>query len=140
MRICWTTVTAIALSSAAGCGLGLDGCDVQGRVTYQGKPVGYGTVLVADDQGKTVSTTLDPDGHYAATGVKAGTVRFAVVTSGPSGTVPPSNRKSETGSTAAPKSDSKQRVAVPKQYANPESSGLTTVINRGSNTFDIELK
>ncbi|WP_171474363.1 hypothetical protein [Frigoriglobus tundricola] len=95
---------------------------------------------MTDDQGKTVRATLDPDGHYAATGVKAGTVRFAVVTSGPSGTVPPSNRKSETGGTAAQKSDPKQRVAVPKQYTNPESSGITTALNRGSNTFDIELK
>lgn len=141
------------MSSAAGCGQGT--CDIQGRVTYQGKPVVYGGVLVVDDHGKTVSAGLDDEGHYVATGVRTGAVRFAVISSGPSSTAPPNSRKNEikdgqepdqgarakpaaTASVAA-KSDPKWQP-LPKQYADPEVSGIATVVKRGDNTFDIELK
>lgn len=103
-----------------------------------------------------VRARIDPEGHYVATGVKTGTVRFAVVSSGPSGAAPPSNRKAETKngqeggpgaraksaaavSTALPKS-APRRQPLPKQYADPQASGITTVVTRGDNVFDIDLK
>ncbi|WP_171472381.1 hypothetical protein [Frigoriglobus tundricola] len=106
---------------------------------------------MVDDQDRSVSARVDPEGHYVVTGVKTGTLRFAVVSPNPAGVTPTTKKpgsKSDpeakpdaraTPGAAAPKSDLKWRP-LPKQYEDPGRSGITTVVTRGDNVFDIDLK
>jgi hypothetical protein len=47
---------------------------------------------------------------------------------------------SEAPGGTAPKGDSSKWFPLPKQYELADSSGITTTIRSGENTFDIELK
>src|SRR5438046_3166208 len=62
--------------------LGCAGCstaaDVSGTVTYKGRPVAFGTVMISGADGVAHYATLDRDGTYAMTGAPLGKVRVAV--------------------------------------------------------------
>jgi hypothetical protein len=142
--------------------LTLAGCDsgtgaVTGRVTFQGKPVVFGSVVMVGADNKLVSGPLDAEGRYAINGVPLGTVQVAVVSPNPA---PPRRlprrllkRREEmfklqeekkdvqdSPAPAVPKVDSSKWFPLPKQYELADTSGITTTIYSGENTFDIELK
>ena len=66
----------------------LAGCDsgtgaVTGRVTFRGKPVVSGAVVMIGADNKLVSSPLNAEGRYAVDGVPLGTVQVAVVSPNP---------------------------------------------------------
>jgi len=51
---------------------------VRGKVTYQGKPLEYGTVLFHFENGHVVGAMIGPDGTYVAQRLPTGSARLAV--------------------------------------------------------------
>ena len=73
----------MSLLAAVGCGGGT--ADVSGKVTFKGKPVTYGTVMILGSGGLPKSGVLRPDGTFTVTGVPLGPVKVAVSSPRPPG-------------------------------------------------------
>jgi hypothetical protein len=131
-------VVALALT---GCGPGT--AEVAGTVTYEGRPVPSGSVVLYCADGQIVRGNVH-DGRYAIPNVPRGAAR--VVVQGPQrvptglrlnqqlpkangGPIPP------TGAEAEPE----RIVPIPRRYGVPEESGLTLTVDGESQTFDIHL-
>jgi hypothetical protein len=143
----------VVLLTLAGCGSGTGG--VTGRLTFRGKSVVSGSVVMLGADNKLVSGPIDAEGHYAVNGVPLGTVQVAVVSPDPAPSpIPPeffklqekkfkllekANLKSPFPPTP-PKVDDSKWFPLPRQYELADTSGITTTIHSGDNTFDIELK
>ena len=133
---------ALALA-AAGCGNGLNDCTLTGQVTYQGKPVVYGVVIVQGASGIKRSRPIQPDGRYIVEGLPAGPVKITV--EGPPEPPDPATRLSQPTHRPAgpppnlPVIDRSKWVQLPEKYADPDQSGLATTVKRGTNPFDIDM-
>jgi hypothetical protein len=135
-------VLALACLAAAGCGPNTS--TLVGKVTYQGKPVTSGSVLVYCPDKQIARGIIGTDGAYTIPNVPCGraTVTVQSHTRLPSGmslqqTLPPSS-----GGPIPPTVEASDRawVSIPPRYALPEESGLSVVADRGRVTYDIDLK
>jgi hypothetical protein len=117
------------------------GASLEGKITYGGEPVPLAAVIIVPvSRGEGTTGFADDDGHFKVANVPTGEVKIAV-DSGPArgqmmgramaGTDP--NAKG--GKKAVPP----KIVDVPKKYQNPDTSGFTTTIQKGQNTFNIEI-
>ena len=120
-RVLCFIVLLVACAGCVGTGTG----DVTGVVTYRGKPLPAGTISFYDATRGVWSSAIGPDGSYSVAGIPTGTARIAVVT--PMAISMP-------GAPPPPKS-----VPIPAKYADPDKSGLTCVVGRGSQTHDVTL-
>ena len=142
----------------------LEGCgpghgDVHGQVKYQGKVVSQGSVVMVGGDRMPIVGRIGSDGTYSLQGVPAGVVRIAVLSPNPAAASTSSPRsplsgkgpvslKSKIGAQTAQndasgvmaKATRAKWFPLPPQYEDPDTSGITTEIHRGDNTFDIELK
>jgi hypothetical protein len=128
-------VVGLAMLAAAGCGPG--SADVTGTVTFKGKPVVCGTVVVFGSDGLPRSGTINPDGTFRVEGIRVGPARVAVTSPPPPGAGParPKSRGGREGDDGdkipppqAPPADPqvvKNWVALPEKYGDPTRSGLT---------------
>src|SRR5215475_5718606 len=71
----------LALSRIVGCGA--SNGDVTGKVTYQGKNVASGTVLIVGSDSLPYYGTIHDDGTYTVSRVPAGLAKIAVLSPGP---------------------------------------------------------
>jgi hypothetical protein len=123
---------------------------ISGQITYQGKPVPEGTVVMVPAEGQAV-TGIIKDGHYEVKGIVKGMVKIAVQTTEsaavnrsvqriPKGMGPPK----ELGLDPAIYDPSAQRqvksMRIPEKYRDPEQSGLTYTVKGGKQEFNIDLK
>src|SRR2546425_1254655 len=69
-------LVAIFLVSLIGCGTRVG--DVSGKVTYKGRPVVCGSVVLVGPDGMTKVGAINQDGSYVVKGVGAGRVGVAV--------------------------------------------------------------
>ncbi|HEY7329804.1 MAG TPA: group 1 truncated hemoglobin [Gemmataceae bacterium] len=91
-----------------------DTARIEGKVTYQGKPVAGGTITFAAKSGLAFSGVLAADGSYVLR-VKPGEYKVAI--------------------------DTKAKIPqVPAKYADPDKSGLTITIQERKQTYDIALQ
>lgn len=132
----------LTLLVLTGCGSG--SAVVSGTVTYRGKPVPGGSVILYCSDKQIVRGTIGPDGRYTIPNVPAGSAVVTVQTHArvPAGlklrqNLPPSV-DSPTPPAAATSADG--AVLIPPRYALPEESGLVVVIDRGQVAYDIDLK
>jgi hypothetical protein len=144
-----------ALLTATGCG----GPDykargtVKGKVTTGKKSLTTGSVMFHNANGITASASIDPDGNYVMNDAPIGdctvtvtvnalpmdaSVRARLKGGGPK--IP------EMKNPDAPSPDLPSGPAVPKEivpidpkYSKPETSGLKIKVEKGEQTFDIEL-
>jgi hypothetical protein len=133
--------------AVTGCG-GSGTAEVSGTVQYQGKPVRSGTVMIFDAAGSPHLADIGPDGTYAVSGVPVGAVQLSVQSPDPArADLPP--LLAQKGKKARPNPiDSPPRSPVnrdgwfplPAVYSTPASSGLSTILQPGSNSFDLDLK
>jgi hypothetical protein len=148
---CFVLLAAWLALGANGCGRGKG--SVSGTVTYRGKPVRVGSVVMIGEDNKAHNGAIDDDGKYRVKDVLVGTVKVGVVSPDPASTQPrqrppmkgPKAKTKELGDMppsppSAPTTDRSKWFRLPKQYEVPAESGITTIIERGENTFDIELK
>jgi hypothetical protein len=100
-----------------------EGAMLTGTVTFNGKALGSGFVTLVSKDGKKSSASIKTDGTYAFRKITPppGTYRIVIEDSVTlaKGQPPP--------------------VALPQRYRSAETSGLTVMLNRGENEFDIEL-
>jgi hypothetical protein len=82
---------------------------IKGRANLYGQPLVAGNVAFHSRQGKFV-VRLAADGSYFAENVPVGELKISV-----------------------------SSKLVPKKFAKPETSGLTVTLQKGENTFDIDL-
>ena len=102
---------------------------VSGVITLDGKPLWGGEIEFFPKEGRPSFGTIRTNGRYRLStfepndGAVPGVYRVAI-TSRPT-------RKPPAGSATAPVAD---------RYGNPDTSGLTAVVQSGSNTIDFSLK
>lgn len=138
IRRCTITGLVAVLAFVAGCGP--RAANLVGKVTYQGKPVVYGTVTVMAADGSIHQIGINPDGTYSIDRVPVGPATVSVSSPDPA----PSARAKQLG-----ESDSRPRPGppavpagawfpLPAKFANPATSGLTLQV--GSGSADLDLK
>jgi hypothetical protein len=140
----------VAVLAAAGCG---GTVDVAGKVTYKGKPVMYGTVLLIGADGIPKSGAIQPDGTYQVDGVKPGPAKATVSSPAPPGSPaaiaadqragrggrdPNDDRKVAEAQPVSPEV-AKGWFPIPDKYADPLKSGLTADVKSGQ-PVDLDLK
>jgi hypothetical protein len=128
-----TAVLAASLAAIAGCGSSTG--TITGKVSFQGKAVSAGNVILLAEDGTKVSTRIKPDGTYRAS-LPVGLVRIAVDLSGPTG-LPP---------IVVPRlpdklvvKDHQEGPRVLPVYTDVDQSPLSCQLDRGVQTFDIDL-
>jgi hypothetical protein len=116
---------------------------VTGSVTYKGQTVGSGMVtfvLVGGKEGAGTGVPIGADGTYHASNLAPGAYKVGVMTS------PPQKAPTFGGKTIdmpnAPGGEvaAGKYVAIPAKYGGPDSSGLTTTVKGGSQTYNIEMQ
>ncbi|HEY7308262.1 MAG TPA: hypothetical protein VH643_02765 [Gemmataceae bacterium] len=130
----------IAALLTSGCGMGGDRpATVSGRVTYNGKTVTSGTVVLVGADGKASDPgAVQPDGTYSIARSPAGTVKVVFDNPPPppiDKRLPASDPEFKEATDAAAR-----YVPTPPQYQVPEKSGLTLELKAGKNAnSDINL-
>jgi hypothetical protein len=123
---------------------------VSGKVTYNGSSVTAGNVIFYTEEGQKIVMPIGPDGMYRQSDIPAGKMLVEVETEsankGPQaeytgGRGPGAGKKA--GMSPIPEDfKSKQGgayVKIPGKYASKDTSGLSTTLSKGSNTYDIPL-
>ena len=133
---CRPVLPAAVLALAAGCG---GRGDVSGKVTYQGKPLVWGTVQFECSDGMLKQSNINSDGTYSVHGLATGKAKVAVSSINPkSSDFQP--RQAEGRPPPPPRPEVKGWFPIPDKYDTPHQSGLFYAINSGPNTIDIDLK
>ncbi len=128
-------------AGAAGCG---SRATVAGKVTYQGRPVVYGSVIVLSADKTARSGVIEPDGSYTVEGVAPGEVKIAVLSHDPAKgrSVLRGERASHLRrlGPAAAKAAAKGWFPLPHKFEDPETSGYGCTVGTGRVRYDIELR
>jgi hypothetical protein len=125
---------ALLLVLFTGCGPGRG--ELKGTVTYQGKPLRTGTVTVFGGDGMPRQSQIKEDGSYAIPDIQAGAIKAAVVS-----TDPVQNQPSQRiPGTPRPKIERGGWFPIPEKYSDVATSELSFDLQRGSNSWPIELK
>jgi hypothetical protein len=110
------------------------GATLEGTVSYGKEKVEAAMVIAQNDKGSS-STFLDENGRYKLENVPLGEVNIAVDTEAGKGQA--------TGRMVAKAhgrgNGGPRIIDVPKQFADPATSGIKTTINKGSNEYDIKI-
>jgi hypothetical protein len=145
-RILYTAVAAFVLVAAlaVGCAGGDKPASASGHVTYNGKPVTSGTVVLVAPDGKTSNPgPVQPDGTDSITASPAGTVKVVFDNPPPPRpTAPPGQKAAANDPEAKEKAEEAARyVPTPPKYKDPNQSGVTLNLKRGNNpNSDIVLQ
>lgn len=117
------------------------GAYLEGNVTYGGEPVPLAAVIVVPaGRGNGSTAFADDQGHFKVTNAPIGEVKIAVDTGAARGqmmgrAMAGTDPNAKGGKRALPP----KIIDVPKKYQDPQTSGITTSINKGANTFDIAI-
>jgi hypothetical protein len=149
----------VAIMGTTGCSGGRG--NVSGKVTFRGRPVMIGSVVMIAKDEKPVTGRLEEDGSYSLKDVPVGEVQVGVVSRDPDiaanraramsmiakyaakrKAAGKDNARDMPRLEASPASARAKRkwVRLPKDVEFPDRSGITTTIQRGDNTFDVDLK
>jgi hypothetical protein len=128
--------------------------EVSGTVTYNEKPLSFGSVTVMGDDGLTQVTPIGKDGSYRFESVVAGPAKFVVVCMDPKGA---EIRRKALGREPAPGADGKgharlrpappseepsesKGTLIPFRYSDFSKTDLQFTVESGTNKFDLKLK
>jgi hypothetical protein len=134
-------------------GIGSDTAEVSGCVTFEGKPVGFGTITMIAEKGSGLGTASIKDGTYAMPRAPVGPVRISITGSKiPFEQRPRAEtkgeymkRRGELADKAAARGepvpdDPPDPNDLPGKYSNDQVSGLTFEVRPGKNTYSPDLK
>jgi len=135
-------VLFLAVWVLSGCGgsSSKTGGTVKGKVTLDGTPVSGGVVAFTSGR-STLKGGIEKDGTYKVANIPPGEAKVAVISSAPAGAptgggkaapIPKTEGMPETGGDSG-------GTPLPAKYAKPETSGLSTTVKAGENTYDIPL-
>src|SRR5262249_16173412 len=117
---------------------------VSGTVSYHGKPVTSGTVVMVGPDNVVCFGVIEETGTYEVDGVAAGDVKVAVTSPPPPDKVNPRRptrramRSPERKQ--APRPESSKWFPIPDSYGDAETSGLTATVTSRKATVDLDLK
>jgi hypothetical protein len=123
---------------------------VTGKVTFQGKPIVFGTVSIIGPDGITRSGPIQPDGSFSVSDVGVGEGQVAVTSlKPPDGTDGKAKRggrdapdqEEERGAkpeAAAPAEVIKNWFPIPAKYGDHKQSGLTIKVDGKPVTLDLQ--
>jgi hypothetical protein len=144
----WLLPALAALLFAAGCGK--SGGTITGTVTYKGQALKGGMVVFTPaDGGNPISAEIQPDGTYTIEKVPVGAAKVSVQTAylkpvpggAGRGYGPPPDAPNEAGYKPPDPSGTKDKyTAIPSQYEEAATSGLTYTVTSGSQKHDITLE
>ena len=134
----------------------LTGCSTKatltGKVSYKGRTVTSGSVIVLNDDGTAESGVIHPDGTYVVEGVKKGHVRLGVFSPNPaharsilnpednrSKAMPKGGKSAAKPAKPAPKLAPADWFPIPLELGDPEKSGLSCDVDRGQFEFNIDI-
>lgn len=132
-------VVLLLLPLTSGCGGQAKGT-INGKVTYQDKPLSSGTVTFVPETGSPEYSEIQSDGSYRMKNAPLGPVKIGVQRKSGQETLKSS------GMPRNPKDYGKLREAIaengnlPPKYADPNKSGLTYTVTKGTQQHDIDLK
>jgi hypothetical protein len=121
------------------------GATLEGTIKFEGETVHYALVVVTDGKSFTSNGRVLADGTYKVENVPLGEVMIAVNTDAGTGdfqTAVMSGGRFK-GPEVKGKGEAKgvqKFVKVPKKYFDPVQSGIKTTIQKGTNTFNIDIK
>lgn len=143
------TISILFATSITGCGPAAT--DVTGSVTFEGKTVVFGTVVIIGTDGLPRSGAIQPDGTYRVSGVPLGAAKVAISSPRPPGMKVP-NAKPKTGRDEGlderrPADENatvdpvvaKGWFALPEKYGDPATANLTLEVTANL-VFNFELK
>jgi hypothetical protein len=147
VRIVRLMLLAAAACLASSCGFSREtrlpesGATLEGVVKYGGEQLQFAQILVIAE-GKMATGRIGEEGRYRVENCPLGQVKVAVNTSAARGEY--QSKAMAGGAYKGPNAKGKGAVAlrfvdVPAKYFDPETSGLTTTVKRGSNTYDITI-
>jgi len=144
-RRLWLLPLAL-VAALSGCG---GGTKLDGKVTYQGRPVISGSVIVLNEDGTAESGVIQPDGSYSVEGVKKGHVRVGVLSPDPARArsilvTDRSHAKEDHKPARDTRSAAKSRAGgwfpLPHELGDPEKSGMGCDVTKSRSHYDIEMK
>ena len=127
----------------AGCGQRL--AVVKGKITVDGRPANSGRVFFRSaDEKSVVFAYLGPDGAYQAVDVPPGPMNAWVtpLTKMERTKIQRSARSKKAKAaeeSEAPPTPIVSFQSIPEKYQDPTTSRLTTIVNSGTNTYNIEM-
>jgi hypothetical protein len=140
-RSCLWRLAVIGFLAMSGLGCQRTG-NVAGKVSYQNKPVVFGTIMVVASDGNIHQASIREDGSYSVQGVRVGEARIAVNSSDP--TAPLVTKPGQMG--ANPEENQRRAdlrtkwFPLPKDLGDPNKSGLKVQVKGGDNNHNIPLK
>ena len=140
-RLCLASLLGLGLTILVGCGGGTNPKigNVEGTVKVNGVNANSGNINFTGADGTTIGAAIQADGTYRAIGVGVGEAKVAVV-SAPApakGNAPiPATKDGGMGGMAPVANP----IPIPAKFAKVETSGLTTPVKNGTNTYSPDLK
>jgi hypothetical protein len=133
-------VAACGLLVGGGCGLPAKelpetGATLEGKVTYGAQPIMV-AMIVIQGEGGMATAFIGEDGRYKAENVPLGKVQIGVNTDAGKGQM---TGKMMAQSQSKGQGSLPKIIDVPAKHADPTTSGITTTINKGGNSFDIVI-
>jgi len=119
-------VAMSVLVCTVGCGPKRELATVTGKVTYRGKPLPFGTVMLQAAGGQPASGTINSDGTFEVStrgeggGAPVGLLQVRVICFECQGPHPP-------------KDGSQGKPLIPRKYTSYVTSGLTFEVKQGQN-------
>ena len=117
----------VALVTGCGAGTG----DVTGTVSYRGKPVSSGTILIVGDDSLPYYGSIQEDGTFTVPNVALGLGKIAISS--------PRPNSAKGVEFAKRRNDPKKWFPLPEKYRDFAASGLTVNVATGVTMQDIEL-
>ncbi|MFO0807078.1 MAG: hypothetical protein U0746_00480 [Gemmataceae bacterium] len=135
-------ITIIVLSAFF---VGTPKANVAGRVTYQGRAVIWGSVVIAGKDGRTAAGAINPDGTFSVANAPTDAVTVGVISRDPLVQTWATNLKETRDRPnkkifSASPVDRKKWFPIPERYEQPSSSGITLILKRGDNECNVELQ
>jgi hypothetical protein len=110
---------------------------VTGTVTLDGKPLAGATIVFSPQKGQLASGVTDSQGRYSLStfakddGVLPGVYRVTITANGSQDPAKPDQPQTNRAVAGKP--------AIPVQYSDPRTTGLTAEVRPGPNVFDLNL-
>jgi hypothetical protein len=130
-RLGWW-LCAILLVSLSGCG---NSATVEGKVTYQGRPVCHGSVFFRSADKSVRSGPISLDGSYTVEGVPRGTAEVGVISHEPA----KGHTIERDGKRVRPEKI-QGWFPLPTKYETPGTAGVRCTVDAGTVKYDIDLK
>jgi hypothetical protein len=137
------SLAALAALTALAAGCGKSSGTISGKVTYQGKPLPYGSVQFISASGLALVGVIESDGSgsYSIPNVPVGKAQISVTCQDPkyADFMKQLSASARDKSIPRPKGSPDQFNLIPGKYFDPSTSGLSCEVKGGQQTHDITL-